>query len=258
MFVNIDCETIPGQGLFEDFLEDVKKNFKAPYSLTKTQAAEDLGITDANEIKFTSKDDMVARWEREMAAVKSIDVAEDNWHKTSFDGARGEIISICCAIGEGEVMSFYRHVEIVGDDLVIGSEAEMLDNFFATLSCNLSGRSPYFVGHNIGGFDLRFICQRAVINRVKPPFKIPFNGRHGADYFDTMTAWSGYKDRISQDNLCKALGIEGKPGDIDGSKVWDFVKSGDVERVVEYNRDDVEKNREIYRRLNFIDRIVQD
>ena len=67
-----------------------------------------------------------------------------------------------------------------------------------------------------------------------------------------MQAWCGFKDRISQDNLCKALGIEGKPSDISGENVWDFYRAGGIDRIEEYNRDDVEKAREIYKRLNFL------
>ena len=67
-----------------------------------------------------------------------------------------------------------------------------------------------------------------------------------------MQAWAGYKGRISQDNLAKALGIPGKPDDIDGSKVWDFVKAGKVDRVAEYNTYDVATVVEIHRRINFL------
>ena len=66
-----------------------------------------------------------------------------------------------------------------------------------------------------------------------------------------MIEWAGPNGRIKQDTLCKTLGIEGKPGDIDGSKVWDFIKAGDGARVVEYNIDDVEKCRRVYDRLTF-------
>ena len=57
---------------------------------------------------------------------------------------------------------------------------------------------------------------------------------------------------MSQDNLCKALGIKGKPDDIDGSKVWDFYKAGKIDEIEDYNRDDVDKVRQIYNRINFI------
>lgn len=65
-----------------------------------------------------------------------------------------------------------------------------------------------------------------------------------------MIAWAGYKDRISQDALCQALGIEGKPDGIDGSKVWDFFKEGRIEEIKAYNIDDVLKVRKIYNRIS--------
>ena len=51
--------------------------------------------------------------------------------------------------------------------------------------------------------------------------------------------------------MCKALGIPGKPDDIDGSKVWDFVERGDYERVMQYNILDVDESRQVYKRLTF-------
>jgi hypothetical protein len=127
----------------------------------------------------------------------------------------------------------------------------MLADFFCTLTKQLKGRNPYFIGQFIAGFDLKFIFHRAVILGVKPPFDLPFYGRHNSHFYDTQEAWAGFKGRMSQDNLCKALGIEGKPNDISGANVWDHVRDGDIKRVVEYNIDDVEKVRKIHKRLTF-------
>ncbi len=173
---------------------------------------------------------------------------EDTYRKTSLDAAKGQICSIAWAY-ENEEPYISAHEGAI-------NEFHVISKFFAYLSAQLKTASgaikdPYFVGHYISGFDLKFLYQRCVVNQIKPPFKIPYNGRHGTDYYDTMIGWAGYKSTISQDNLCQALGIKGKPDDIDGSKVWDFVKAGNIERVAEYNRDDVEKVREIYNRLTF-------
>lgn len=243
--VFIDIETIPAQSgphSFEHYLKAEKQSFKAPSSLTKTKACADLGLT-GDDAKFTGKDAAISLWEKKFAEEKAPEVAEDKWRKTSFDGGAGEIISIAWAVEDGEIQSMGRNLD--------ESEAELLGSFFATLVNELGRMKPYFIGQYIGGFDLKFIFHRAVVLGVKPPFDLPFDGRHNKDYYCTQVAWAGYGGRISQDNLCKALGIEGKPGDIDGSQVWDFVKAGNVARVVEYNIDDVSKVRQIHKRLTF-------
>ncbi|MCP5003297.1 MAG: ribonuclease H [Planctomycetes bacterium] len=173
---------------------------------------------------------------------------EHAYRETSFNAAKGQICSISWAYEDEEpYISAFEGVT---------NEFYVISKFFAHLSDRLKAASgvikdPYFVGHDVQRFDLTFLHQRCVVNRIKPPFKIPYTGRHGIDLYDTKIGWAGYKSTISQDNLCKALGMQGKPDDIDGSKVWDFVKAGNIERVAEYNRDDVEKVREIYNRLTF-------
>lgn len=241
----IDIETIPAQSEengYESFLSAELKDFKAPSTLTKTQACADLGLT-GNDAKFTSKDDAISKWEARFSKEKAPEVAEEKWRKTSFDGAKGEIISIAWAVEGGIIDSVSRPLD--------GGEGAMMKVFFRKLILDLNKRPPFFIGQYLAGFDLKFIYHRAVILGIKPPFDLPFNGRHGHDFYCTQIAWAGFKGRMSQDNMCKALGIEGKPDDIDGSQVWDYVKRGDVKRVEEYNRDDVNKVRQLYNRLTF-------
>jgi len=252
MITNLDIETIPDQrkGAYEAFLKDAQENFKAPSAFTKTQACADLGLT-GNDAKYTSKDDAISMWENRFAKEKAPEVAEENWRRTALDGSQGEIFSIAWAVENDDVIAVNREWFVD----VLTNEGDMIANFFDKLAKRLAKRQPLFVGQFVGGFDLKFIFHRCVILGIKPPFDLPFWGRHSVNFYDTQIAWAGFGGRMSQDNLCKALGIEGKPGDIDGSKVWDFVKAGDVDRVVEYNIDDVVKNRQIYKRLNFIDSI---
>jgi len=192
-----------------------------------------------------SKPETIQEWHDgtgKYAGVKEAAI-DAEYRKTSFDGAKGQICSIAWAVEDGPVETGLP-VEAVG-------EAGLLADFFKSVYASMKGRSPFFIGHYISGFDLRYLYHRAVINKVSPGFNLGMDGRHGKDYYDTMTAWAGYKDRISQDNLCKALGMEGKPADIDGSKVWDFYKAGRYEEIRQYNAGDVEKVRTIYNRLNF-------
>jgi DNA polymerase elongation subunit (family B) len=167
---------------------------------------------------------------------------EKAYRATSFDASKGQICSIAWAVGDGVMNVCGAYGE--------ASESDLLRLFFDSVLIDLEKNPAYFIGHYISGFDLKFVWQRAVILGVKPPFNLPFRGRHGSDYFDTMNEWAGYKDRISMDNLAKALGIEGK-GDMDGSMVWDAWKGGEYAKVCEYNADDVRIVREIHKRLTF-------
>ncbi len=257
MITNFDLETIPQQGTLDQYLEDASKNFKAPSTLSKKQALIDMERDGDPTTKYWTKDDTLREWENFFRATKAEEVAEEEWRKTGFDGGKGEIITIAWAVEDDPVQVLHRdvHIELDGS-LKIGSEKEMLFEFFALLSKARGNRNPYFVGHNIGFFDLKFLYRRCVLNQIRPYFDIPVTGRHGQHFHDTMIAWCGHKESIKQDELCKILGIEGKPGDIDGSKVWDHVKDGKVERVAEYNIDDVVKNREIYKRQMFSETVA--
>lgn len=245
MRLPFDLETIPAQGgAFDEFLEAEKTNFKAPSTLTKTQVLADFGVTDKDaEWKYKSKDECVTLWEERFAAIKAPDVAEEKWRKTSFDGSQGEIVCIGFMLDDMPEC-LYRNL---GE-----SEGDLLQCFYDKIASRATSSKPYFIGHNIGNFDLKFIFQRSVIVGVKPSVTIPFQGSHSRDYFDNMVEWTGYrKDYISQDRLAKALGLPGKPDDIDGSKVWDFVRDGLVARVAEYCKDDVATSHAIYHRLTF-------
>jgi len=191
-----------------------------------------------------SKQETIDAWhagEGKYAGAKDV-LIEEQYRKTSFDGAKGEVISVAFAVEDGPVVNYHRNLD--------EPEHVLLRNLFRNFT-DLNGRVPYFIGHYIGGFDLKFLFQRAVVLGVNPGFDLGQYGRHGKQFYDTMMAWAGYKDTISLDNLCKALSLPGKPDDIDGSKVWDFVKAGKIAEVAEYNISDVEKVRDVYHRLNF-------
>ena len=219
-----DIETIPEQPE-EEAKARIAETIQAPAAMKKPETIEE--------------------WHHgrgKYAGVKEAAI-EKAYRDTSFDAAKGQICSIAFAVGDNPVMSMSTDK---------GCDHDLVKLFFEALVSQLKDRPPFFIGHYVGGFDLKFLFRRAVILGIKPPFNLPFDGRHGQHFYDTSQAWCGFKDRISQDNLCKALGIEGKPSDIDGSKVWDAYKAGGIGRIEEYNRDDVTKNRMIYKRLNFI------
>jgi DNA polymerase elongation subunit (family B) len=214
--VFLDTETIPSQdpALLARFMADVTA--PAQYK----------------------KQDSIDKWLDENRE----NVAREKLAKTSFDPAHGHICTIGFAIDDMDVRS--SHAEKVG------SEDLVLETFFGAID---SFHSTTFVGHYISGFDLRFILNRAIILGVKIPPCIPRDVKPwGKGIFDTMTAWSGTRDTISLDNLCKALGIEGKPDDFDGSMVADAWLAGEHDKIAEYCKDDVRKVRDIWAKFQAV------
>ena len=236
-----DLETIPDmrEGAREKYLADGAKNFKAPSTLTKEKAAADLGLTDKDEIKFTSKDAMITKWEERFAVEKAAEFADLEWRKQSFDGGYGAICVIGYAFDDEPVETIICENETTG--LIIFSEA--VRQYQASENNSLIE----YIGHNVTGFDLPFLWKRLVVNRI-PHSNIPKDVRHGTGrVFDTSTAWAGWKDRISLDNLAGILGLPSSKDEMNGSMVCDYWMAGRKEEIAKYCAKDVELTRAIYK-----------
>jgi predicted PolB exonuclease-like 3'-5' exonuclease len=222
----IDIETIPSQK--PGVLEEIRKNIKHPGNISKPETIE--------------------KWYAENAD----NAAQEEWRKQSFDGLYGEIISIAWAFDDESPEVLYREQ---GEE-----ESKLLNVFFKEIKhllISLDGKPEVisqWIGHYISGFDLRFLWQRCVVNGVRPTVNIPYDAKPWDDkIFDTKVAWSGsgqYSGKSSLDALCKAFGFEGK-GDIDGSKVFDYWLAGRYAEIAEYNKQDVIKCRQLYKKMTF-------
>lgn len=179
---------------------------------------------------------------------------ENNWLKTSFDGSAGRICCIGIAIDDGTPISYFGSVDSTE------SEKDIIENFFGyllwycenELHCGPAVAPIEWIGHNLTGFDLRFLYQRcAILNVDTQAVTIPVDERHGKGrVYDTLTAWKGFGAKAggSMNRLCKVLGIPDK-GDITGADVWPMYQDGKINEIAEYCKADVERTREIYKRL---------
>ncbi|MGO4326767.1 hypothetical protein AB4Z48_18230 [Cupriavidus sp. 2TAF22] len=226
MIITIDIETIPAQ-----------------HPAVRAAIAKD--ITPPGNYKSA---ETIAKWEAESKPA----AVEEAWRKTSFDGALGHLAVISVAFDDYPPATFHASEPTV--DAVVAQERTVLQAFFKYLNENYDpsrNRPPCFVGHYVTEFDLRFIFQRAVVFGERPPAFIPFHAKPWDEtVFDTMTRWAGARGTVKLDKLCQVFGFSGK-GDIDGSKVWDYVKAGRLPEVVEYCADDVARARSVYKRLTF-------
>lgn len=224
--IYLDIETCPAQD--PSIRDDIAATIEPPGNISKAET--------------------IAAWHAE----KKPAIIEEAWRKTSFDGAVGHICVIGLAFDDEPPTSLYR------EDWH-GQEAKVLAQCFELIDERVSRHPnvrPVFIGHNIVDFDFRFIFQRAVMLGVRPSRFIPFSAKPWDDsVFDTMVRWAGTKDRVKLDKLAKAMGLQLKGSeigeDIDGSKVWDFVRDGRIEDVAKYCAGDIERTRGIYRRMTF-------
>lgn len=186
--------------------------------------------------KTMSKAETIAKWAEE----EKPKAVEEAVSKTSFDGTYGRICCIGWAVDRDEPMA-----------ICSANEREVIETFLAAVreAHNMAGHT--FVGHNITSFDLRFLWQRCIINRIKPSTSIPFAAKPWDKAIgDTMTMWNPERERrIGLDRLCKALGVPTSKGDMDGSKVHKTFLAGELDKIARYCKDDVAATRECYLRM---------
>ncbi len=213
-FFYFDIETIPCQD--HDYLSELEAGVKPPGNIKKPES--------------------IDRWlaeNRESAAADAVS-------KTSFDGGRGHVCTIAWAKNDSDAA--VRHAVTLDD------ERRIISEFFEEFD---TYHSETLVGHNITGFDIGFLRKRAVVLGVRMPdaSSLPRDPKPwDKTIHDTMTMWAGGTGRISMDDLCAILSIEGK-GDFDGSMVADAWARGDHDTIAEYCADDVRRIREIHKRF---------
>lgn len=212
-----DLETIQTQK--PEFIDDIAKNISHPKTMKKAET--------------------IDAWEKNQKPA-AIDEAVS---KTVFDGGMGEIITFGFAVDNEDPISIQRTDSITEKTLL-----HFVNDVFQDLKM-----PPLWIGHNICGFDLRYLWKRFIVNGIRPNIKIPYDAKPwSGDVYDTMFEWAGTgNDKKSMDFVCKALGLEGKTG-MDGSMVYQAWLDGKYTEIAEYCEHDVEMTRLIYKRLNFL------
>lgn len=222
MNLYLDIETIPTDRT--DVREYIAATVSAPAQMKKAET--------------------IAAWE---ASDKPAAV-EEAIAKTGLDGSFGRICCIGWAVEDEGATTAYSP----------DNEAFVLREFARILTGQVPPSERHtttIIGHNVSSFDLRFLTQRFIVHGIKPPMVIARAARakpwEDQIVFDTMVQWAGVGGRVGLDKLCLALGIQSPKGDLDGSKVWQYVKDGRIEEVARYCERDVEAARAVHRRMTF-------
>ena len=172
------------------------------------------------------------------------DHTDEAWRKTALSGLYGEIVVVCYALNDGPVRTVARSPE--------EPEADLLRSLWDLMQKELqNGGRPIWCGWNVG-FDLKFLWHRSVKHQVRPPFDLHHDEKPWSNkIIDLMHMWDS-KNYTKLKVVCDVLGILPDDHDIDGSEVWDYIKAGDLQSVVEHCEADVRRLQLLHKRLNFL------
>lgn len=215
----LDIETIPAQSkAARDFLSATVK----PPATIKLEAS-------------------IKKWHEESKEA----AIDDAVAKTGLDGALGQVVCVG-----------YQFASMDKPNAICGmNERDVLLGLNAALSpitANMHSDATV-VGHNVAGFDLRFLLQRYIVNGIKPHPIINHAANAKAwdnSVFDTMLKFAGYGNRISLDKLCFSLGIEGK-SEFTWEDVLPSMLAGKFDDVATYCKHDVSITKMAYERMQF-------
>ena len=244
VLLTIDIETVPCQR--PDILAELKASMSAdlaskiaaiapPGNYKKQETIDAWYADEAPKIRAA----MQSEFENEL---------DSAYRKTSFDGAFGQVCVIGFAINDEPAITLFN--------TDWQDERTLLENFACCLTSDIEHKDfVTVVGHNVASFDLRFLMHRYIVNGIRPHSVISRAAQakpwESDKVFDTMVQWAGVGNRIKLDKLCKALNVPTPKGELDGSKVWDYVNAGRIEEVAAYCKKDVEATRQVYKRMTF-------
>ena len=119
------------------------------------------------------------------------------------------------------------------------SEKELLRSFLA----QIAELRPQLVTFNGSSFDLPVLRYRAMLHGLSAPglSARPYFNRYTDDAIDLCDVLSsfGASTRMRLDEVCKFMGLEGKPNGIDGSQVDDLFRAGKLKEISDYCVSDV-------------------
>jgi 3'-5' exonuclease len=175
----------------------------------------------------------------------------------SLAATSGRVLSIAVHVGaivgeeiEGVPQIESEHVYGIDSDGQEQPEPKALADFLNLMS-SFDPEIDQIVGHNVAGFDLPFIFQRCLVNRIEIGYLVAVTDFNARCVYDTMHQWwLGSRNRVALDDLAWVLGIQSsKTDEVEGSRIFDLYEAGRLLEIREYNLNDVRATRKVYERL---------
>lgn len=175
--------------------------------------------------------------------VKSVKDAASELSKTSL-GLFGELWVVSVAVDIEDPVTLVRSATAAN------GEADLVQ----AVADHIGGmdliRLRHLVAHN-APFDNDRLRHSAMRHGIRLPRQVAAQGLKPWDksnpWFCTMQAWGSRNTSLN--DICLDLGVPLLKGDIDGSKVWDYICAGRIDEVAAYCADDVRRVRAVYQRI---------
>lgn len=123
----------------------------------------------------------------------------------------------------------------------IGDRTET--DLISALAARVDSLRPTLVTFNGNGFDMPVLRYRAMVNGIAAQglTSRPYFKRYDQAHVDLCDELASFQSnaKASLDDLCKMMGLPGKPDGIDGSKVWQHVRAGRIQECADYGETDV-------------------
>lgn len=170
-------------------------------------------VTETNDYQNYAKRKI---WAERYCGEKAGTEEQQYYERASIHGEFAKIVCIS-VVARNKDWSI-KKISFVGDD-----EKQILSDFFQLLN---SAPKAKIGGHNVKGFDIPFICKRAIINGLRIPKNIDYGVNPAwkmTDTVDTMEMWkrSGFLSS-SLELIALCLGIENPKKKLTGAKVSDI------------------------------------
>jgi 3'-5' exonuclease len=119
------------------------------------------------------------------------------------------------------------------------SEKELIASFVE----KIAALSPQLVTFNGSSFDLPVLRYRAMVHGVAAPGLAarPYFHRYTDDAIDLCDVLSSFSSqaKASLHELCRVMGLPGKPDGISGAEVEKYYRDGHIRQIAEYCESDV-------------------
>lgn len=169
---------------------------------------------------------------------------EEIYRQQALNSMKGQLLCIGWAFNEDPVQ-----VSLIGLDVM--DEPELIACFGnAVLSWEGYLNNLFWCGHNLRSFDLSWIWRKSLQYGETLLAKTIPRQKWSKQLLDTMDLWAAdFKDHVSLSDIAKFLGLEGKQEGMNGSQVYDLWQAGELEKIRDYCKQDVELTRQVYKAI---------